>query len=334
MFTTKSAVALLLAGAATVLAPSGTAFAAPAPAGHTACRISVLPDPAGTSASRVFAGDPTGRYLIGDAFRTSDNAQLPVVWTAGRPAILATPGSLGALTDVNSAGVAVGYYYDASDLRHGFIDRHGRLTDLPPLVPGDHVLPLAVNRRGDVLGTSQTPFGDSHPVIWPAGRPDKVYPLPTVPGALSTTVSDIDDDGTVVGTVSTADRSDGYVWPWHGQPYALPLPAGVAGTNATAIRHGWIGGYRYQAGVLPVRWSPGAHRPQLITDAAYVTTGINASGTMAAEKVIVHRDGRIVTLPSLPGTEWLSAYTIADTGVAAGEVLGSGTTHAVVWRGC
>jgi hypothetical protein len=333
MFSTKSAIALLVAGAATVLAPSATAFAAPAPAAHGTCRISVLPDLPGIDSSRVSAGDPTGRYLIGDAYPT-DAPQVSVLWTAGKPRQIKTPGVQGRLIDVNSSGTMIGAYIDADGHQHAFVSNGRRVTDLPPSAPGASTWPIAINTRGDVLGGNIEPSGQAVYVVWPAGRPSEMRRLTIPDGAMVPSISDIDDDGTVVGTLSFPDRVAAYVWPAHGQPYALPYPAGVTGANATVIRHGWIGGYRYLAGALPVRWSPHNHRAEVINAGEHVATAINSSGTMAAESVVVHRDGRVVTLPDVPGGVSPTAYTIADNGTLAGAALGTGNSRAVVWHGC
>lgn len=66
--------------------------------------------PAGTFRSGVTAGDPTGRFLIGDAAVSVDGQTtlVALLWRDGRLVEFRTPFSQPVLVDVNSAGTIVG----------------------------------------------------------------------------------------------------------------------------------------------------------------------------------------------------------------------------------
>lgn len=245
-----------------------------APAAPTSCAAQRLPVPAGTVASYVTDGDPTGRYLVGTATGpTGGGAAL--LWDNGRLTVLRPPtGNDVSNLVVNSRGEVAGDGY----ARGGFVAwvyRDGRYTTLPMLRtgPGSIINVADINERGDVLGSDQTmehsgtgggtaserPSGsgsaageENPPVIWPADAPGTVRPLrlPKEPGLVF--AKGIDDDGTVVGarseppvpgTDASTAVSRGLVWSPTGELRELPAPPG-AGPNVSvaAIRDGWVTG--------------------------------------------------------------------------------------------
>jgi hypothetical protein len=328
------AVAVAALGALTVAAPAQAAPAQAAPPGTT-CTISTLPVPAGTTRSGVNTGDPSGRYLVGDAavivngYSTFAN----LVWVDGQLRDVPLPWPDGVIRGVNSHGSLIGFRSGTGGVQRAWVSRGGRFVDLPTAYPGDAAYPAAINARGDVLGLEYGPTsGPSHVVRWPANRPGTVRVLAVPDGVLGGQPMDIDDDGTAVGNAFSAGRMVGIVWPAHGAPYLLHGSTGSGMSGAYAIRKGWVGGWTDAAsGSVPARWNLRTGAVETV-DASGPAFDVNAHGTLATTAAVAHRD-RLVPLPGLTPGDARAAMTISDRGVAAG-FDNDGVVHAVVWRGC
>ncbi len=91
--------------------------------------------------------------------------------------------------DINDHGVIVGVGVTASGAYHAFRWAHGKATDLGTL-GGDFSEAGRIDNRGQILGTSTTADGQYHSFLWADGQMTDLAPL----GA-----ADINDRGQIVG---------------------------------------------------------------------------------------------------------------------------------------
>lgn len=295
---------------------------APAAAAADVADMVPLPVPTGATASSVTGGDPTGRYLVGTADLPDTTAGL--VWRNGRFTRIdasSVPHAQMFYDDVNRDGVVVGERMTdfSSFHRDAFLYRDGRFTLLPAPNPGDETEAVAINSRGDVLGNS---FSDGawRIVVWPADSPGTVRVLTMPDGRPATALArDIDEDGTVVGTLAPFPPGTAYVWPADGTPHALPIPADSAGGGAVAIRLGMVAG-----SVLvpdpsdpsvqrsrPTVWNLNTGGVTLHHEAPGGVLSINRDGTIGTAGAVVHADGRVVQVGGV-------VEVLTDRGGAAG----------------
>ncbi len=68
---------------------------------------------------------------------------------------------------VNNKGIVVGNSLTKSGVRHAFVWRDSKMTDLTPL--GGESWAVSVNERGDIAGIAQTDGPLYHPVVWRNG---------------------------------------------------------------------------------------------------------------------------------------------------------------------
>ena len=296
------------------------------------CRSVALPVPKGTTESSVNGADPTGRLLVGVGFHQGGAEGL--LWVNGRLRSInehsLAPEVEVQFNAVNSRGETVGQRTtdDSSLHTDAFIYRNGRFTVLRAPSKGESTEALAIDSRGDVIGDAAGPSG-WQAVEWPAGRPGTARVL-AVPGGGSSFATGIDEDGTVVGYLGSFPPGTPYVWPAHGRPHALRVPAGSAGGEAVAIRDGWVAGNVFDpatGSTVPAVWNLHTGRFTLWRNVPGSALSINRFGTLGvAGGALVHANGRVV-----PVTGWVNAVT--DRGTAAGatsEFAG----HAVRWPDC
>jgi uncharacterized membrane protein len=197
-----------------------------------ACTTAAL-DASGLLGS-VEAVDPTGTLLFGV------NGGHLVRWRDGASEIVATSTTGGLLmpTDVNSAGVAVGFYAadppGTSAPQAGWVFRDGVVTPLALPAGARTATPHAVNEAGDIAGAAMPATGPtpSVPVVWPAGSPGS--PRMSGPDAAGAAIA-ITADGTMVGSVTGAHDIP-VVWDPDGGRRSLSVPAGWTGASALVVR--------------------------------------------------------------------------------------------------
>jgi uncharacterized membrane protein len=323
---------------AAILAPLCAAALAAVPASAAAaCQATALPT-LGHENTQVTGGDPTGRYLVGLANNddTPPSLHSSLVWAAGKPRLLDTeplrPYIQIRPTAVNRHGVIVGYRLTDPSSFHtdAWSYRGGRFTILPGLTATDSTMAVAVNARGDVVGTSLDETAlPWHGVVWPADRPGTVREL-TVPGQpVQTFAVGVDEDGTVLGHLGTRPGETPYIWPPRGAPYRLIAPPGIDYAGAYAIRDGWVVGTGQQGDhMVGLRWNLRRHTAQVISTENPLVLSVNRRGTVGAVGAIIHRDGRAVSL----GAD-ARPLVVTDRGTAAGntrEYYG----EPVTWTGC
>jgi hypothetical protein len=315
------------------------ALLAPAPASATAaCQANILPT-LGHQHTELTGGDPSGRYLVGTAstLDNMDSLYATVVWVRGQPRLLGTepvrPYVEARPTAVNRHGVVIGYRMSDYSSFHtdAWMYRNGRFTLLPGLTATDATMPVAINSRGDVVGTSLS--ADTappwHGVVWPANRPGTVREL-TVPGQPGETFAvGVDEDGTVLGHLGGRPGETPYIWPPRGAPYPLIASPGVDYASAVAIRNGWVVGYGQQGDQLVgLRWNLRRHTVQTTSTENPLSLSVNRWGTVGAVGALVHRNGQAVPL----GGD-ARPLVVTDRGTAAGNTS-QFFGEPVVWTGC
>lgn len=224
------------------------------PAAPTHCRRERLDLPARATAGHIFGGEPSGRYAVGEVL--IDDKDVPVLWEGTRPVVLGkpVPGHLQAMA-VNSSGtVVLAMQTDGGD-RLSWTHRDGRFTQLG----GVGYSAVAINARGDVVGTWADNPGIHPPAIWPAGQTGNPRVLNGGDPGDHTAASarGIDDDGTVVGTIASLGRYDNRTspppdsgaravyWPADGGPARElpPLPGFGRTTWVLGVRSGMAVGH-------------------------------------------------------------------------------------------
>ena len=338
----RTVAAIVAVAVAAVCAPAGTASAAreTTRTAGSDCRIGTLPVPDGSFRSEVFAGDPTGRYLIGEAaVATAGGTEVvSLFWVRGKLTHFPTPYAEAELRDVNSSGQVVGSAMGPDGHRRGWVYRDGVFTLLPGLKPTDETLSQAINERGDVVGTATDSSASpprTHLVVWPAARPEAVRELRVAGENDDLVAIDIDDDGAAIGRTNLAIGSTTYVWPARGKAFALRGPSGSTEVAAVSLRKGWVAGWdnSVASGSLPTRWNvrKGIVR-HVSTDVYFVYSG-NGRGDVGLGGAIARRHGGIVPVPGLTPTAGSAVKVLSDRDLAAG-FSNDGQAKAVVWRGC
>ncbi|AEV81552.1 hypothetical protein ACWT_0539 [Actinoplanes sp. SE50] len=199
----------------------------------TRCTVRQLPIPDGAPAALVAGADRTGRYLVGRSY-PKENEWQPVIWQDGAASTVPIPGTFEKqLADVNASGVAVGWGFSSKTTSLPYVFGNGQVTRLPGVTGGQA---LAINDRGAIVGDD-----GSRPVLWRSATAQPTR-LPVPPGTTHAQATDIDQDGTVVGTID--DRIP-YVWLPDGTHHPLSLPdldgEPVEG-RAFHISGGWVSG--------------------------------------------------------------------------------------------
>ncbi|GLW33468.1 hypothetical protein [Actinoplanes regularis] len=310
------------------------------------CTVEKLPAPKGAPMAIIGGADPAGRYFVGRSYPKGGGYQA-VIWHDGVGKEVPIPGDDGEedLRDVNASGTAVGYGYITATRSVPYVYIDGKATRLPGAERGSA---YAINDKGQIVGDDE-----EHPLLWESATAQPRR-LPVPAGSTSVLVVDIDEDGTVIGTI---DNRQPYIWPANGTPHALPLPA-LDSENVEArvryIRDGWVSGVaniggakmkspqgRAGAQIHTVRWN-------LRTDEVFVdeiessADAMNALGwqTFVAKKggARLFADGKVIRLPGLAplGDDALAdiANTLSDDGRTIGGQSNdaNGVIQPVVWH--
>ena len=339
----------VLAGAL-VAVPAATSVASATSAGPklsltagVACQMSPLPVPEGVRYSEVTGGDHSGRYLAGDgtAFDGTQPRQVSLLWIKGEVSELNTdplaPYAEVHVTDINAHGIAIGNRVTDFSTFHtdAWMYSNGDFTLLPGLKPTDATNAVAINKRGEIVGTSEDDSVDpvvSHAVIWSADNPGSVREL-TVDGQSPpwATGIDIDDNSTALGLLGqrTTPEARPFVWPARGSGYPLNAPAATGFPFGVAIHDEWVTGEVVTAdgfGVVAL-WNLSSGNAQVISTELGAATAVNKDGTVATFNALIYRNGQVRMLDGYP-------TVLSDYGTAAGSDGLFGSGHAVMWTGC
>jgi uncharacterized membrane protein len=325
--------------------PGTPGWTAPAATPPTSCTIEKLPVPDGVKMALVSGGDPTGSYQVGRSY--PKGRYVAVLWHNGKATKVDLPGDMEeSLRDVNSSGTAVGWSYqgktDADTGPVPYAYAGGKIVKLK----GGHGQALAINDAGAIVGD----LGD-HAAVWvsPGAAPTL---LPEPAGTQASTAADVDEDGTVVGSL---DLKVPFVWFADGTSKALPLPT-VDGKKAPAarvfsIRNGWaigvadesdLSGRGGQGKLWAVRWNVRTGEIQVVTGWDMQAEGLNAQGweigVTTKGRAALLAGGKQVALPELaphdPGQLTNIPNAISDDGkiVAGQSDDASDTIRAVLWH--
>jgi hypothetical protein len=314
------------------------------PAGPAGCTITRLPTD-GLNQALVTGGDPSGELLVGRLYPTNGSFHRPlVVWKNGKIADrVEMPGSDQSLDDINSHGVAVGTSFGSDDRQRAYVVRSGKVTALK----GGEAGATAINDAGVIVGTVGTAL-DGQPARWSSATVAPVrLALPS--GAATGEASDIDEDGTVLGTIQPKRGTQtGYLWMPDGTGRRMPLPT-VDGAKANyfwpeSIRNGWVAG---RAGVddsgggstfTAFRYRVDTGRYERVPDSAGMPARVAANGWVAGESLppTIYSEAGVLHLPKYPAKGAVDYYLTSfseDGLVVGGYVVGDGVQNQpLMWR--
>jgi hypothetical protein len=179
---------------------------------------------------------------VSDPKADKTSAHTVLLWDQGIPRKVSVPGTGQMFSDVTSTGVTVGSSWAPQPVP--WVSTGTAVTKLPGIETGEA---KAVNEQGRIAGTDES-GGQRQPVVWASpDSPPQRLPLPE--GYISGEALDIDEDGTVAGTL--AGRLDGGLrvasFVWRADGTVQQVPVAVAGAEArvvsvAAIRNGWVTG--------------------------------------------------------------------------------------------
>ncbi|MEV4641615.1 hypothetical protein AB0J80_30150 [Actinoplanes sp. NPDC049548] len=327
----------------TVATPAPSVTAAAPPARPRDCRVTRLPTD-GVKKALVTGGDPSGRWHVGRTYPTRGDMSYPlVVWRDGKlAATVEIGGSDQELADINSHGVAVGSSFVPESRPYVYAD--GKATQLK----GGEGAASAINERGVIVG-SLGPALEGMPARW-TSRTAQPQQLPVPAGTQAGAAIDIDETGTVLGTVEAKGKEGtGYLWFADGSSRKMPLPD-VDGTKAdmfwpAAIRDGWVVGSSVidSAGsrsFKTFRYRIATGRYERLPDDSGRAEKVAANGWVlgtASLPVITSEGGVATVLPQYPKAAENPNYLVSsfsDDGlIAAGYVIGDDVQNQpLLWR--
>ena len=316
------------------------------PKAPTSCTLERLPVPDNAPMALTAGADPTGQYIVGRSYPKAGGYQA-VIWHDGKATLVMLPGDLEEnLQDVNSTGTAVGWsYQDTGSVP--YVYRDGQVSQLPGVKNGSA---LAINDAGAIVGDDAAGAA----LLWPSATAEPTR-LPLPAGASAATANDIDEDGTVVGTI---DLKRPYVWFADGTHRELPLPT-INGKKAVSarvfsIRNGWATGVADTddrakgaknpdaAPVGPIRWNVRTGEVRLFDELRGRASTANAQGWLIGMdkqgRAALVTDTSTVPLAGLAAPEPGGLSDIPTTLSDDGRVISgqsddaTGTIQAVVWR--
>ncbi|WP_327008411.1 hypothetical protein OHA72_14850 [Dactylosporangium sp. NBC_01737] len=295
----------------------------PSPSAKKGCEAQQLATPAGETVRAIVGGsDPTGKYLVGRTYPGGKPST--VVWEHLQPRKLPMPGEDPSLSGATSTGVFIGSSFTGDQTTTAWVYKGGKFSKLA----GTNAMASAINEREVIVGSVQ-----GKPAMWasPEAQPTMLA-MPAGKGWAGG-ASGVDDDGTIVGTLTSSEFKEGqaYVWrPGGGAPQKLARPT-VKGKPAMAyrtgkVRGGWVVGWAsYDEPNRGPRWIA-APRWNLRTGAVDTTDGfytvINAQGKIVGQAGVVAPDGTTTTLPLPGGQDSKSAMVNIEALSDDGTIIG------------
>jgi hypothetical protein len=330
---TALATGIFLAMPSVLFGRDGHPTLPPAAVSRVDCPVRTLPMPPGLTGVSADAIDPSGRFVLGTAGAPVEGVagMRPVLWTDGHPQVLPLAGKAARATSVNANGVVVALAAVGQTKNWDAILRYtgGQPVRLSPPA-GDWVFlgDAKINAAGDILVDARPhdrPEGAGVVLFWAAGATTGVrLPLPARASG-----SDLTDDGTIIGDVTSADgqRLTPYAWDRAGNGRKLTLPAGQD-AQPTVARGVWATGNMSPSGKV-ARWNLRTGGFNVI-DVGGPANAINAGGWVVAGQG-VYRDDATVTLAPV-GTATGIPIAIADNGTVVGSLWTANTSAAaLVW---
>jgi probable HAF family extracellular repeat protein len=279
-------------GLAVLAASLLTTLAPPAESGGRKL-MEILPLPGGTRTTANAINN--AGVVVGDGDK-ADGYNHGLTWVKGKTTELpgAPPYTSTHIGGVGDPARAVGYSYGEDNLTQAFVSNKGKVTALRPLPGGVNTYATAVNNKGWIAGTGETPMITFHATLWK--KPGKPVDLGTLGGenseALGVTPANL---GWVVGSAET-ETLERHATLWrNGKPRDLgTLPGGSTSIAWEVSSKKLIVGQSDNAkgNTRPVYWDAklkihGLGLPDGFTQG--VATSINNSGLAAG--LIVDADG-------------------------------------------
>ncbi len=285
-------------------------------------QVTLLPLPAGhpRAAGFVFGTDGKGGYAGELAI---DDRNQVVTWRDGKVSVRGVPSGYqdAHVIDQNSAGTVLLEANGAGGSRTFVLDEQG-FHEVPVPAGYKGTWAVALNDRGDILGTASTEKPDTHAtVVWPSLG---VGPI-VIPTDEDARPADLDNDGTVLF------NSSGRPYTWrNGTVEKLVIPAGYTVALARAIKNGTVVGSADAEGVngsTGFRWTS-ATSPERLADSS-AGLRVNGSGLIAGaltsepgvsygHPAVWQAPGSVAKLPLPDGFAVGRAYAIGDDGAIAG----------------
>ncbi|GAA4596840.1 hypothetical protein BJY16_002153 [Actinoplanes octamycinicus] len=326
---------------ATTSAPAAPAVPVPA-----SCTVQRLTAPKKAPMALIGGADSSGSYFVGRSYPKSGGYQA-VIWHDGAGTEVPLPGDEEeSLIDVNASGTAVGWSY-VQQKQVPFVYHDGQVSRLAGVAEGSAD---AINDRGTIVGDD----GSGHPLLWSSAtaQPQR---LPVPAGATSAGASDIDEDGTVIGTI---DYKTPYVWLPDGSHHALKVPdlqGKPAEGRAFHISGGWVigvvneagtgkdaGKVRARAKMVTARWNLRTGEAQLFEGFGGTPDAVNAQGWFTGVDqqagAVLLAGASTVKLPGLAPRGVDGLADIANTVSTDGRTIGGqsndkdGVIQPVVWH--
>ena len=287
----------------------------------------------GVNASGQVAG------ISSDTVNVIDHA---FVWSGGTMQDLGTLGfSSSSAIDINALGQAIGNLYNSPDSPHTFIwTSDAGLTDIhDPSTGFSSSVASAINGLSQIVGQLTNDGGDTgHAFLWSSGT--GITDLGVMPGLTSSSASDINDSGQVVGSSwSDTSATKAFLWTSDGGFTDLGKLPGFINADGGAINASAqvVGEASNNRGpVHGFLWTSSAGMSDLGTLSGFSSlhpSAVNAGGVVVGEAsndpapgvAFIWRNGVITDLNSLipSGSGWvlLRANGIND----AGQIVGLGT---------
>jgi probable HAF family extracellular repeat protein len=345
--------ALLVAGAATIMAVGGTTMAQASTTVDTATAVAgVQIGPANSWALAVNDhGDVAGDLSV-------NNVTEGFYWHGGNSTDLGSLISGGdtEVAAINQHGAVVGEAQAAGGTWHAFLWHGGKMTDLG--VAGLNSAASRINDDGQVIGTSSTASGQVDAAVWRDGR------MTTLPGLGGySEVAGENNAGLIVGSSQTASGEwHAVVWSQNGKLTDLGPGTGVAVNNSGQVL---VWGFSAEQAEHAFLWHDGRttdlpsglwgvtglnDKGQVVGSIGSETTGIDgflwSNGTMtdlgAVQPIAINNRGQIliyggsvmengttITLSPTSGSG-VTPNAISDNGLVVG--LSTDMTTATVWQ--
>lgn len=329
--------------------PAGsTAQSSAGPTAPRSCTPTLL-DLGGLSGAYLSAGDPTGRWLIGESGEPGQVKDF-LIWQDGRlvdrPEM---PGTNQALVDVNTAGLAVGWAGPAGQSKPyayfggGHAPRKELVGKAAPLPGVQRGQAYAVNDSGVIVGSkvagAETPA--TVPVMWASSITEAVE-LRLPGGYSSGQARAVDDGGRIVGTVGGAGKTDRvYLWEPGGEGRFLDLrdPADTSLVSVYDFRGDWVVGSSGQGAPMPFRLKVSDGTVQRFPG-LMVWAPVNENGwtpSDAGEVVLRFVGDDLLALPPQPegaaDTDSLIRVVSDDGRIVAGSGISEdGLRKPVIWK--
>lgn len=308
------------------------------------CSVETLPVPQGTDASWVTAVSPDGRYVAGrtlfDDFYGGQEIR-PIVWVDGEYyGFVDLPHQAPIMNGISSDGQAVVTVTvplnDGEATVNSYSWAENDVISLEDDLPSQG---LGINEHHDMVGVIQSPGTENfHAVTFGEDGHERLDEPEDVHESLA---NDIDDDGTIVGSVTNEDERVPYRWNAAGLGTELTLED-VNLQPATSVNDGWVvaNGVHTDDGRVAAYWAPGQTEGTAIEFDQ--VSRINSEGWITgvhndAAAVIV--DQEVISLPSPNDDPDLAdrAQDMSSDGSVIGGAVnrsqgGDDTREAAIWN--